>query len=82
MKRITNHGLSIEDCDKLAKQRGLLDRSSLPNQAGYKFHGFGIDGWRYNCEIAVNDKGTHYIRGEARYPDIIGWKPLPTPATK
>lgn len=76
MQRTTNHKLSEDECDKLAKKRGLFSRSILPNTAGYKFHGVGIDGWRYNCEIAVNDKGSHYIRGEARYPDIIGWKPI------
>lgn len=76
------HGLDPWECEKLAKKRGLFDRSTLPNQDGYKFHGFGIDGWRYNCEIRKNEKGSHYITGEAGYKEIVGWKPIETKATK
>jgi len=73
MRRKAAHGLSIEECDKLATQRKLLSRAVLPNQDGYKFYGHAADGWRYDCYIKQDANGLHKIAGEAGYNEIIGW---------
>lgn len=70
------HGLSIEDRDKLAKQRGLYSLTTLPNTHGYLFHAYAIDGWRFDCEIIKGPDGIHRIGGDATYNNCIGWKPV------
>ena len=76
MKERRKHGLDPWQAEKVAKDSGLFDRGILPNQPGYKFHGFGLDGTKYNCEIQRNKRGMHYITGEATYSEIVGWMPL------
>lgn len=70
------HGLTFEERDKLAKERGLYRLATLPNTDGYKFHGYAIDGWRFNCHIWKDSKDIHRVGGEATFDQLIGWKPI------
>ncbi len=73
------HGLSIEERDKLAKQRQLFPLAILPNTDGYEFYGYADDGWRFNSAIKKGADGIHRIIGEASYSQLIGWLPLQAP---
>jgi len=45
----------------------------IPNIDGYEFIGVTNDG-KKSCRVARdNETGLHYVEGEAKYCDLIGW---------
>ncbi len=55
----------------------MLNRpKDLPNKAGFAFVGVRKDGSLAQCVVKLNIETHRYIvTGEARYEDLIGWKP-------
>lgn len=74
MRQNGAHNLSFADRDQLAKKRELCLMASLPNEDGFEFYGFAVDGWRYNCIVKKREDGTHYVTGDATFDQLIGWR--------